>query len=79
GMSRVEVVAKEGRRTLYETPPGQARGPGASVLGEIEHFLDCIETGKRPLTDGREALKSLRTIWAMYGHDGASVDLRAVS
>ena len=33
---------------------------------EIKHFTECILTGKRPVTDGRTALKSLQVIWKMY-------------
>lgn len=33
---------------------------------EIKHFAECIETGKKPVTDGRTALKSLQVIWRMY-------------
>lgn len=33
---------------------------------EIKHFTECILTGKKPLTDGRTALKSLQVIWKMY-------------
>jgi len=29
---------------------------------ECEHFLDCIETGKSPLTDGTEGLRVLRAL-----------------
>lgn len=72
---RVEAVTAAGRQVLYEPPADQKRTPGSSVIGEIEHFLECIETGRRPDTDGYEALKSLRTIWAMYNHNGAPVDI----
>lgn len=74
GMRRAEALTAGGRTVLYEPPADARHGPGDSVIGEIEHFLDCIETGQRPETDGYEALKSLRTIWAMYGQDGAPVD-----
>jgi UDP-2-acetamido-3-amino-2,3-dideoxy-glucuronate N-acetyltransferase len=29
---------------------------------ECEHFLDCIATGKRPITDGEEGLRALRVL-----------------
>jgi len=32
---------------------------------ECEHFLDCIETGRRPTTGGREALEVMRVLDAM--------------
>lgn len=39
---------------------------GKQTQFEISHFVDCILTGKKPLTDGRSALKSLQVIWKMY-------------
>ncbi|NLC67300.1 MAG: Gfo/Idh/MocA family oxidoreductase [Clostridiaceae bacterium] len=33
---------------------------------EILHFIDCIRTGKRPLTDGPRSLQGLRVIWCLY-------------
>ncbi|MGC8937129.1 MAG: gfo/Idh/MocA family oxidoreductase, partial [Candidatus Methanomethylicaceae archaeon] len=27
---------------------------------EIEHFLECVRTGKKPMVDGEEGLKNLR-------------------
>jgi hypothetical protein len=32
----------------------------------MAHFLDCIATGQRPLTDGPGSLQGLRAIWRMY-------------
>ena len=52
-------------------PPALARRrPGWATLGEINHFLDCIERGQTPLTDGREGLRSLQTIWQLYEQSG---------
>jgi predicted dehydrogenase len=46
---------------------------------EAEHFLDCIETGKTPLTDGRSGLRVVELIEAatssMHGR-GETVHLR---
>ena len=33
---------------------------------EILHFADCIKNGKKPLTNGRDSIESLRVIWKMY-------------
>lgn len=33
---------------------------------EMNHFVDCVLNDKKPLTDGRSALQSLRVIWALY-------------
>ena len=33
---------------------------------EILHFIDCINSGKKPLTDGISSLQGLRVIWRLY-------------
>ena len=33
---------------------------------EIQHFVDCVRSGKEPITSGRKALQSLRVIWKVY-------------
>ena len=33
---------------------------------EINHFVDCVLNGKKPMTSGRTALESLRVIWKLY-------------
>jgi len=35
---------------------------GEPLKLECQHFLDCIETGRRPLTDGGEGLRVLRVL-----------------
>jgi predicted dehydrogenase len=47
---------------------------------ETSHFVDCINNGKRPVTDGRSALQSLRIIWRMYDAEknGTVADLRGL-
>ena len=47
---------------------------------EIAHFAECVRTGKKPLTDGRAALQSLRVIWALYDAEkhGVMADLRGL-
>ena len=37
---------------------------GDPMLEEIDEFADCILTGRRPETDGRESLKALALIRA---------------
>lgn len=53
---------------------------GKQTQFEISHFADCIANGKRPLTDGRSALNSLRVIWRMYEAErtGTVADLRGL-
>ena len=47
---------------------------------EITHFIDCVNNHKRPITDGRSALQSLRIIWKMYEAEknGTIADLRGL-
>jgi predicted dehydrogenase len=40
--------------------------PGKHVQQELIHFVECLETGQRPLTDGVHSLQSLRVIWKLY-------------
>lgn len=44
----------------------QLSDSGKHTENEMGHFLDCIEKGATPLTNGRSALQSLRTIWQLY-------------
>jgi len=39
---------------------------GKMTQNEILHFIDCVENGKTPLTDGYGTLQGLRVIWAVY-------------
>lgn len=66
------VHDKDGQRTLTESAPGRARRPGDGVIDEIEHFLSAITNDTTPLTDGREAMKSLRVVWDLYAGDSRS-------
>ena len=56
------------------------RGSIASKLTqhEMNHFLDCIRTGKTPITDGWTSLQGLRVIWKLYDAEkfGVVADLR---
>ncbi|MEE2754001.1 MAG: Gfo/Idh/MocA family oxidoreductase [Candidatus Latescibacterota bacterium] len=33
---------------------------------EMAHFIDCIQTGRQPLTDGAGSLEGLQIIWKLY-------------
>ncbi len=58
----------------------QLADSGKHTENEMSHFLDCIETGATPLTDGCTAVRSLRTIWRLYAAEAQRewADLRAV-
>ncbi|MBP1996563.1 Gfo/Idh/MocA family protein [Paenibacillus eucommiae] len=71
----VEVVTADGRQTLFERSEQDEAVPGRNALGEIEHFLESIATGQKPETSGEDALRSHRTIWAMYESKGVPVKL----
>lgn len=64
--SNLVIRDKDGQRNLYEPHAGSERSPGSGVIDEINHFLECIQEGKEPLTNGHEALKSLRVVWDLY-------------
>jgi predicted dehydrogenase len=40
---------------------------------ELLHFIDCIEQGRQPDTDGESALEGLRVIWKLYAAETAGV------
>ena len=48
-------------------PEPIALEPAEPLRQELRHFLDCIETGATPRTDGREALRVVRTIEQIRG------------
>ncbi|MDF2721944.1 MAG: oxidoreductase domain protein [Paenibacillus sp.] len=70
---KLEVITKEGRKTLYE--PAEPVAPNSAAFLEVEHFLQCIQTGARPAIDGYEGLKSLRIIWSIYSHQGTKLNI----
>jgi len=69
-MWTIEWTTPDGEtRTVYERPEDAL----PNVQYEIEHFLDSIETGSTPETDGVDALRSHRAIWQMYTDDVPSI------
>lgn len=57
----------------YEVIWEDAVEAGKQTQFEIAHFVDCIVNGKKPNTDGRDAMKSLQVIWKMYDAEKAGV------
>jgi len=53
---------------------------GKHTENELGHFLDCVGSGRPPLTDGRSALQGLRVIWRLYEAErqGTMADLRGL-
>lgn len=65
----VEVTTKEGiYRTLVEYRTGDIEIPHLEnkepLKTEIEHFVECVTTGKRPVTDGRVGLQIVKVLEA---------------
>ena len=52
--------AKGGEEVLLEAESGK------HTENEMAHFLDCIDSGQSPLTDGPSSLQGLRLIWRLY-------------
>ena len=38
----------------------------ASFIHEVKHFLDCVESGREPLTSGKDNLNTIAVIDAIY-------------
>ena len=81
GMIEVDIT---GGRMIAHTPKGEEvlmEAPvGKHVGNEIEHFLECVQTGRPPLTDGPSSLQGLRVIWRLYEAEqqGVVADLRGL-
>lgn len=72
------IPGGEGERGGYQVLWRREGAASKQTQHEINHFLDCIRTGKTPNTDGRSALQGLRLIWKLYDAEKAGVvaDLR---
>jgi predicted dehydrogenase len=72
---RGDLVTRDRTRVLMEDDQG-----GKGTQYETAHFLDCIATGQRPITDGTTSLQGLRAIWRLYEADRANAiaDLRSL-
>jgi len=75
GERKLIAHTKDGREVLLEVAES-----GKHTENEMAHFLDCIETGRTPLTNGRDSLESLRVIWRLYEaeREGTVADLRGL-
>jgi predicted dehydrogenase len=64
-----------GEQLLLQTDTGK------HVQNELLHFIDCVESGARPLTDAARSLQSLRVIWRLYEAEekGVVADLRGLA
>jgi len=68
------MVVRDGDISVPKVPESQP------LRNECDHFLDCIESGDTPLTDGREGLEVVRTLDAIdrsIANDGREVRVEA--
>lgn len=57
---RLVSIVKDKEEVLLQCESGK------HTQNEMAHFIDCIQTGQRPLTDGAGSLQGLRVIWKLY-------------
>jgi len=78
----LEAQVTQGRLILHRGAEEDAAGrerllletePGKHIERELAHFVQCAETGSRPLTDGPRSLQSLRVIWRLYEAENKGV------
>ncbi len=58
-----EKGPKERYRVVWDRG---SEGTSKNTQFEIAHFVECVRTGKEPLTNGYSTLQGLRAIWRMY-------------
>ncbi|WP_409345355.1 Gfo/Idh/MocA family protein [Paenibacillus sp. MBLB4367] len=69
---KLEAITAEGRSILFQNEESEEPKIGGNMLWEVNHFLECILSGKQPETDGHNAMLSLEAIWSMYAADEAT-------
>jgi predicted dehydrogenase len=79
----LEAAISDGKLLLHrgrETEMLLEAESGKHTEKEMAHFLDCVETGQRPFTDGPGSLQGLRVIWRLYDAErqGVVADLRGL-
>jgi len=90
----IEAAISEGKLIVHHRseahepgkPPVQAvdtllEAPGAKPTEvEMAHFIECIRTGRKPLTDAVGSLEGLQVIWKLYEAEerGQLADLRGM-
>jgi predicted dehydrogenase len=60
GENRLVAMTPQGEHVCFEYSGEKA------TYHEVSHFLDCVETGRKPFTDAVSSLQGLRVIWKMY-------------
>ena len=69
-----EAIDWDNRALLFQVQDGKY------IQNELQHFLDCIETGRTPVTNARDSIQGLRVIWRLYAAErkGVVADLRGL-
>ena len=60
GQGKLFAHVKGREKLLFEHKTGK------HTARELGHFLDCMATGRKPITDARSSLQGLRLIWRLY-------------
>ncbi len=65
---RLASERRFGDRELHMLNSDEEAGdlPEEQFLGQLRHFIDCVHSGERPLTDGRTARDTVAVIEAAY-------------
>ena len=90
----IEAAISEGKLIVHHRQeahePGQPPVQAVDTLMEVQqakptevemaHFIECIRTGRTPLTDGVGSLEGLQVIWKLYEAEesGQLADLRGL-
>lgn len=62
-------LEKDGRQMLWQEryDSGSDTSTGRGFSGEIEHFLECVRTRQKPLSDGWDSVKTQKLVEAIAG------------
>lgn len=65
----VSLYNKDGQTDIFEFDPSKqdhmdAFGGAKDMQGQIAHFIECCQTGKQPVTHGREGIKPMEIVIA---------------
>jgi UDP-2-acetamido-3-amino-2,3-dideoxy-glucuronate N-acetyltransferase len=59
---RIEMSASDEPSISRADPVSPTVAPGEPLREELAHFLNCVSTGRQPVTDGAEALEVLNVL-----------------
>ncbi|HAA76016.1 TPA: hypothetical protein DCE37_12955 [Candidatus Latescibacteria bacterium] len=69
-----KLIARQQEEVIFEAPNAK------HTELEMAHFIECIESGGQPLTDGPGSLEGLQVIWKLYEaeEDNTVADLQGL-